>query len=152
MLWTAVVKPAKPVHCRNIENPVRLANVALINAGPFQTHSSLMICHGGRDYLLCTLSLSTRSQAMDLLFDDEDEVTFKVMDGGTFHLVGFEEPDDYDDSDDEEDDESSVSGDEATPGSPIGRSLKSSTAAMGRLAVGSRRSRLDTYMLARRKQ
>jgi hypothetical protein len=132
MLWTAAVKPGKPVSCRKIEDPVRLANVALVNPGPFQKESSLIISHGNKDYLLCTLSVSKPSQVMDLLFDDEDEVTFKVIDGGTFHLVGFEEPDD-----DSSDEESEDDGD-------------SSALAMERLAVSSRRSRMDRFLVSRR--
>lgn len=76
---------------------------------------------------------------MDLLFDDEDEVVFKVMDGGTFHLVGYEEPDDY--SDDESDEDDGDSG--ADP-------LDESTSAMNRLSFGNRRSRMDAFRLNRR--
>ena len=139
MLWAAAVKPGKPKSCRKIENPIRLGNVALVNAGPFQTQSSLIIVIGSKEYLLCTLSKAKPSQMMDLLFDDEDEVSFKVMDGGTFHLVGYEEPDDYSDDDSEEEDGDSG----ADP-------LDISTSAMNRLSVGNRRSRMDAFLVSRR--
>lgn len=139
MLWTAVVKPGKPVSCRKIEYPVRLGNVALVNAGPFQTHSSLIIVHGNKEYLLCTLSASKPQQTMDLLFDDEDEVVFKVMDGGTFHLVGYEDPDDEDDESEDEDD-----------GDSITDPLTAPTTSLSRLSVSTRRSRVDTFRAGRR--
>lgn len=139
MLWAKAVKPGKPVSCRKIEYPIRLGNVALVNTGPFQTQSSLVIVHGKKEFLLCTLSKAKPSQMMDLLFDDEDEISFKVMDGGTFHLVGYEEPDDYSDDESAEDD-----GDSATD------PLDVSTSAMLRLSVGNRRSRLDAFRIGRR--
>lgn len=140
MLWATVVKPGKPVSCRKIEYPVRLGNVALVNAGPFQTQSSLIIEHGNKEYLLCTLSTAKPSQVMDLVFDDEDEVVFKVMDGGTFHLVGYEEPDDEDDDESEDEDD----GDSGTD------PLSASTTSLSRLSVGTRRSRIDTFRANRR--
>lgn len=139
MLWAKAVKPGKPVSCRKIEYPVRLGNVALVNAGPFQTQSSLIIVHGKKEFLLCTLSKAKPSQTMDLLFDEEDEVTFKVMDGGTFHLVGYEEPDDYSDDESAEDDGDST----ADP-------VDVSTSGLLRLSMGNRRSRLDQFRMSHR--
>ena len=143
MLWAAAVKPGKPVSCHKIENPIRLGNVALVSLGPFQTESSLILVTKKQEFLLCTLSGKHSSQMMDLLFDDEDEITFKVMDGGSFHLVGYEDPDDYD-SDDET--ESEVEGD-ITEMDPVVRGLNSS---VSRLSVASKRSRLDAFRAGRR--
>lgn len=115
--------------------PIRVTNIVLTKSPEDGSKVKVIIKQDHNEFVLCTLDDKNSSQVVDIMFEDEDQVFFRLSGDATVHLTGTEMEDEDDGTD------SSVS------------SYDSIEANMGTVQEnkdGNRRSRFDKFRATRR--
>ena len=139
------------------EIPVRISNVALFKAPESGEPVRVFMKFDQGEYLICTLTSRIRNVKVDLLFDEKDQVTFRIT-GGIVHLSGNVEAydDDYESVDsnvlrENRDGSSHCQGDSDSEYEDVKEAARRLDEMRARRERGSRRSRIDNYRLGHRK-
>ncbi|KAI1295605.1 hypothetical protein HDE_05332 [Halotydeus destructor] len=98
MFWGYVLKGRKLTSILRPEEPIRIVSVALNQKDDLaDVQVKVFARQDNREYLICTLNQDNAVQQVDIMFDGEDDLCFRVSGYGEVHLVGNIEPREVDD-------------------------------------------------------
>ena len=115
------------------KEPIRITNVALAKLEDSSTKLKVFIRVDEKDILICTLDNETPSQKVDIMFDADDQVSFRVSGLGLIHLIGVVEPRDPDSGSSSEGEEG-VEEEAVVEETPLGNRREKGSSRLARLA------------------